>query len=113
MQKFPRLGFRRNTHSRDGKFKSDSNVWQAHIWNRSDAAFVGHRLSSKKAFSFKEIVKLCNDESEKTKGAPYLDEEEIAFALVIMLECKLVELEQIEDYETDAYDDGVKFWSKK
>lgn len=113
MQKFPRFGFRRNTHGKDGKFKSNSNVWQAHIWNRSDASFVGHRFPSKHAIIFQELVKLCKDYSDRNKDKPQLDEEEIAHALITMVECGLVEIEQVEDYETDIYDDGVKFWSKR
>jgi len=113
MQKFQKFGFRRNTHSKDGKFKNDSNVWQAHIWNRSNAVFVGQRMLSKKALPFEEIVKLCKERSKRYEKEPDLDEEEIALALMSMIECGLAEVEQIDDYETDIYDDGVKFWSKK
>ncbi len=113
MQKFPKFGFRRNTHTKNGKFKTDANVWQAHVWNRSNAQFVGARMSSKKALAFSEIVKLCNDYSKNHSDAECLDDEEIALAVMEMTECGLVEIEKVGDFETDIYDDGVKFWTTK
>jgi hypothetical protein len=111
MQSFKRFGFRRNTHTKNGKFKSDSNVWQAHVWNRSDARFVGLRMPSSRALSFSEVVKACDEYSSRNPSGPSYDEEEIALALMKMAECGLVEIEQVADYSTDLYNDGVKFWN--
>ena len=39
-----------------------------------------------------------------------MDEEEIAILLMELVECGIVVVEEIEPYETDLYNDGVKFW---
>lgn len=108
MQKFKRFGFRRNTHDKDGKFKRESaNIWQAHVWNRSIAGFVGKELLSRSAQPLKDIIKHCQDH---WKGDDELDEEDIALALIYLIECGLVTVEETTEYSTDLYDNGVKFW---
>jgi hypothetical protein len=110
MQNFTRFGFRRNTHDKDGRFKRESaNIWQAHVWNRSIAGFVGKEISSRTAQPFDEVVKVCQ---ERWTGDDELDEEDIALALIHLVECGLAVVEQAADYNTDLYDDGVKFWKR-
>lgn len=110
MQNFIRFGFRRNTHDKDGKFKRDSaNIWQAHVWNRSIAGFVGKQISSKTPQPLSEIIKICQ---EQWTGDEELDDEDVAFALAQLVECNLVVVERTSDYSTDLYEDGVKFWKR-
>lgn len=103
IQKFPKFGFRRNTH-KNGKFDQEGiNFWQLHIWCRTAAKDVGSLIPTTKAISFDEIV-------AKVRKKLDMDEEEIAFLLMQLIECKLVVIEEIEPYETDLYNDGVKFF---
>lgn len=110
-QKFPRFGFRRNTHNKDGTFnRENANVWQAHVWNRTVAKDIGSLIPSKEAISFDKVVEKIK---VGTKDKEFdLDEEEIACLIVKLIECGMVVVESIDPYETDVYDDGVKFWKK-
>lgn len=106
-QKFPKFGFRRNTH-KNGKFdQENANFWQLHIWSRTIAKDVGALIPTTTAISFSEIV---NKVRKKSKDMSDMDEEEIALLLIQLVECKLVVIEEIEPYETDLYNDGVKFF---
>lgn len=110
MQKFKRFGFRRNTHDKNGKFKREAaNIWQAHVWNRSIAGFVGKEIASRMPQPFDELVKKCQAD---WNGDEDLDDEDVALALIQLIECGLVVIEETSEYETDLYDDGVKFWKK-
>jgi len=112
MQKFPRFGFRRNTHTMEGKYKKgEHNIWQVHIWDRSNIKLLGEKMPSNKALSFGDIVDICSNSNDELGS---LDEEDISLMIIQMIECGLVEILQIDDYETDIYDEADKkramFW---
>jgi len=107
--RFPKFGFRRNTHTkgtdelgRIGPFNVDCNVWQVHTWNRSLGKEIGSHIDSQLAISFEEIAEKC----------PNIDEETIALTIVELIQCGLVVVEKINDYETNIYDNQEKFWEK-
>lgn len=116
MNKFPKFGFRKNTHNKDGTpNKTALNIWQAHVWNRTSAKIMGTKtdetrrniIPTKEAISFDTIVK---NFQTVLKDEEQMDREEIAMLLAELVECGLVVVEEIAPYETDLYDDGVKFW---
>lgn len=113
-QKFPRFGFRRNTHNKDGTFnRENANVWQAHVWNRTVAKDIGSLIPSREAIAFDKLVEKIKSNADKEKKPDFdLDEEEVAFLVIKLIECGMVVIEPIDPYETDIYDDGVKFWKK-
>jgi hypothetical protein len=109
MLKFNKFGFRRLTH-KEGVFdKSYVNAWQLHIWNTTLSGHVGLYIPTQKAISFEKIVEESKD---KWKEEIELDTEEIALALIELINCGLISIEPIEDYETDIYDCGIKFWKQ-
>lgn len=110
--KFPRVGFRRITHKKDanGKIYIDENavnIWQSHIYNCSYSKYIAQKIPIDKVMLFKDIVKECRKDDEW-----YLDKEEIAIAILELLECKMIVAEEAESYETTIYDEGNKFWKK-
>lgn len=109
-QKFPRYGFRRNTHTKEGVFNEEStNEWQAHIWNRTEANKVGNLIPVGNAISFETFLKKYKEKFPNGE----MDDEEISALIVKLIECGLVVVEKIEDYETDIYDDKNPFWKNK
>jgi hypothetical protein len=115
--KFPRFGFRRNTHKQDEQEtfnREELNIWQLHMWKASLIKMFGSTqlkeiLPVNKAVAFDDIL-LGFKKFLKPEELP--DREEIAEWLLKMVECGLILVEKADDYETTLYDEGVKFWDK-